>query len=472
MNKNIREPVVAGKFYPGEKVALQKKLRKLFSKAIDKKMTGNIVAVISPHAGYPYSGWTAAKAFQQLKGKHYDTVILVGPSHHTFFKASSVYSKGGWKTPLGIVEIDEDIAADLIKADETIDFYPQAHTYEHSLEVQIPFLQTILTNFKIVPIIIGYQNPMFCQKLADAIVKVCKGKNVLLLASSDLYHGNSYDDCYASDSLILKTVGDFDIQGFEELYTSREVEAPIACGAGPIFTVLLASKAFGANRVTLLEHTTSGDVTAKKTGYIVGYASFVITRGTKNKLDESENVEILDEDEKSFLLNTARKSIEQAVKHKKAFQFKPPTERLREPKGVFVTLTKNGILRGCIGYIQAIKPLYKAVSDMAVSAALQDPRFPPVEKNELKHISIEISVLTPLKKINDPETIEVGRDGILIKKGIYSGLLLPQVAEEYGWDRTRFLEETCHKANLPSNAYKEPDTEIYTFQALIFNEEK
>ena len=153
-------------------------------------------------------------------------------------------------------------------------------------------------------------------------------------------------------------------------------------------------------------------------------------------------------------------------------EFKPITERLKEPRGLFVTLTKNGMLRGCIGYIQAIKPIYAAVSEMAVSAALKDPRFPPVSSKEVSQLSIEISVLTPLEKIDNPEVISVGRDGIFIKKGLYSGLLLPQVATEYGWDREKFIEETCHKAGLPSNAYKDPETEIFIFQALIFNEEE
>jgi len=472
MNKNIREPVVAGKFYPGEKEELKTTLKKLFLKATAKTPKGKIVALVSPHAGYAYSGWTAAKVYKQLEGKHFDTVILVGPSHHTFFKASSVYNKGEWKTPLGIVPINQDIAEQLITADKTIDFYPQAHTYEHSLEVQIPFLQTILDSFKIVPVIIGDQNPEFCVKLANAIVSVCKNKNILLVASSDLYHGSSYSDCYASDSLVLETVENFDIKGFKELYTSKEETTPVACGAGPIYTVLLASRALGANKVTLLEHTTSGDVTGEKTGYIVGYAGFVISSETKNKPDKSTDVEILNDDEKSFLLNIARRSIEQAVKHKKPPQLKSPTKRLQEPKGVFVTLTKNGMLRGCIGYIQAIKPLYQAVSDMAKSAALDDPRFSSVKTEELKQLSIEISVLTPLERIYDTEKIEVGRDGLFIKKGMYSGLLLPQVAIEYKWDRTTFLQETCHKAGLPSNAYKDPDTEIYVFQALIFNEEE
>ncbi|MCK4396100.1 AmmeMemoRadiSam system protein A [candidate division WOR-3 bacterium] len=222
----------------------------------------------------------------------------------------------------------------------------------------------------------------------------------------------------------------------------------------------------GATDCILIEHTTSGDVTGDKGGYIVGYSSFIISK------IENDDDEILSKDEKVFLLDVARKSVNAAVNGNPIPESKPLTKRLKEPRGLFVTLTKKGKLRGCIGYIQAIKPLFQAVSEMAVSAALKDPRFPSVSSDELSQLSIEISVLSPLEKIDNPEVIKVGRDGIFIKKGIYSGLLLPQVATEYGWDRKTFLEETCRKAGLPSNAYKEPDTEIFIFQALIFNEEE
>lgn len=463
MKTVLREPAVAGSFYPGKSDELMKMLEELFSEAEEKDIKGKILGIISPHAGYPYSGLTAAKGYKQLEGKHFETVIIVGPSHRTSFNASSVYREGGWKTPLGIVYIDEEIANKLIAEDKTIDYYPQAHTLEHSLEVQIPFLQVVLKNFKIVPIIIGDQNPKICEKLADAIVKVCKDKNILLIASTDLYHGYSYDECYSSDSLVLKTIGKFDINGFKKLYTTKE---NVGCGAGPTYTVLRAAKAMGATNCILCDHTTSGDVTGEKEGYIVGYSSFIITAEKKN--DE----EILSDKERLFLLDIARKSIEASVNGESIPEFKPITERLKEPRGLFVTLTKNGMLRGCIGYIQAIKPIYAAVSEMAVSAALKDPRFPPVSSKEVSQLSIEISVLTPLEKIDNPEVISVGRDGIFIKKGLYSGLLLPQVATEYGWDREKFIEETCHKAGLPSNAYKDPETEIFIFQALIFNEEE
>jgi AmmeMemoRadiSam system protein B/AmmeMemoRadiSam system protein A len=468
MSNDKREPVVAGQFYPADSSSLKAMLQELFSQAKSQPPSERIVGIVAPHAGYAYSGATAAKAYKNLEGKHYDTVILIGPSHHVRFDGISVYRSGVWGTPLGSVPVDEAFANDLIDADELIDYFPQAHTQEHSLEVQIPFLQTVLSNFKIVPIVIGHQIPEICERLAEAIVSLSHDRKILLIASTDLYHGYSYKECYSSDSLVLETVGKFDIEGFRDLYVSKE---NVGCGAGPTYSVMLASKALGARNSILLEHTTSGDVTGNKSGYIVGYASFIFT-DPDNPGKPPDNTEILSEKEKTFLLEVARKSIEAAVNKTSLPAFTPPTERLNEPRGVFVTLTKSGMLRGCIGYIQAIKPLVQSVSEMAISAALNDPRFPPVSPKEIDKLRIEISVLTPLKKIDDPEEVQVGRDGIFIKRGTFSGLLLPQVATEQGWEKTTFLEQTCYKAGLPSSAYKEADTDIFIFQALIFNEDE
>lgn len=468
MSNENREPVVAGQFYPADAGSLKAQLHDLFSQTEQQVLSERVVGLVAPHAGYPYSGATAAKAYKYLEGKHYDTVILIGPSHQSLFDGVSVYRSGAWKTPLGSVAVDEEFAGGLIDAHEKIDYFPQAHAYEHSLEVQIPFLQTVLSNFKIVPIVIGHQTPELCERLAEAIISLSHERNVLLVASTDLYHGYSYEDCYSSDSLVMETVGAFDIEGFKNLYVSRD---NIACGAGPTYTVMVVSKALGASNSILIEHTTSGDVMGNKSGYIVGYASFLFTAGG-NPSTSKEKSEILNKEEKAFLLNVARTSIEAAVNNKTPPPFEPPTERLNDPRGVFVTLTRNGMLRGCIGYIQAVKALVTSVSEMAISAALNDPRFPPVSSKEIEDLSIEISVLTPLVKIDDPEKVKVGRDGIYIKRGMFAGLLLPQVATEQGWDRTTFLEQTCFKAGLPKDAYRETDTDIFIFQALIFNEDE
>ncbi len=171
--------------------------------------------------------------------------------------------------------------------------------------------------------------------------------------------------------------------------------------------------------------------------------------------------------EKEQLKQLARRSIESVLFGKDVPEF-TPTEVLGEERGAFVTLTRKGELRGCIGYIQAILPLYKTIKEAAVQAAFRDPRFNPVQKSEWKDIDIEISVLSPLRQIKDIHEIEVGVHGLFIEKGGYSGLLLPQVATEHRWDRVVFLENTCYKAGLPPDAWKSSETNIYTFSADIF----
>jgi len=179
----------------------------------------------------------------------------------------------------------------------------------------------------------------------------------------------------------------------------------------------------------------------------------------------------LNNTEKKLLLDLARKTIKARLMGMNPPDIVPESDKLKEPRGAFVTLHKNGQLRGCIGYVEPIKPLYQAVIDMAIAAAFQDPRFPPLSKEEFNAISIEISAMSPLKKIKDVSEIQVGVHGILIKRGFYQGLLLPQVATEQGWDRNTFLEHTCYKAGMGPDCWKHPDTEIYIFSAEVFSEE-
>jgi len=178
----------------------------------------------------------------------------------------------------------------------------------------------------------------------------------------------------------------------------------------------------------------------------------------------------LTEDEQQILLKMARRAIENAVNP----QSKPPIESdepiLAEERGAFVTLHKQGQLRGCIGYVTALKPLDQTIKEMAVAAAMHDPRFDAVTGDELEDLDIEISVLSPLKKVDDVKVIQIGRHGLYVQKGAYSGLLLPQVASEYGWDRHEFLAQTCRKAGLPPNAWQDDDTTLYSFSAQIFQE--
>ncbi len=468
--KEIREPALAGSWYPGNPEILSRDVKRYLENAKKEKVEGQIVALVSPHAGYTYSGQVAAYAYRLVEGMTFDSVIVVGPSHRFAFKGASLWAQGGFRTPLGVVPVDAELSKKLMEKRKEIRFIREAHDQENSLELQIPFLQTALKSFKLVPIAMEPDwSWETCQYLASAIAETVKGKKVLLVASTDLSHYYTYRIAVELDRMVLNHFERFDVDGLNRDLKSNRVEA---CGGGPVITIMLAAKALGANKGLVLKYLNSGDVTGDRSR-VVGYGAgvFYKTAGGKEKMKDEKKVGVdlgLNDEEKKTLHHIAKTVIENKVKGKPVPDFKIESPILRENRGAFVTLQKKGQLRGCIGYIQAYEPLHTTIEKMAEAAAFKDPRFSPVKEKELPDLDIEISVLTPLKKITDVREIEVGKHGIYIMKGGRSGLLLPQVATEYGWDRQTFLEHTCQKAGLPSTAWKEKETEIYIFSADIF----
>jgi MEMO1 family protein len=468
--REIREPVFAGSWYPGESGVLSRDVKRYLESAKTERIQGEIVALVAPHAGYLFSGQVAAHAYKLVDGRAFDSVIVLAPSHRAFFRGASIYDRGGFKTPLGTVPVDIEIAKKMTERRKEIKFLPEAHAQEHSLEIQIPFLQTVLKPFQLVPIVM---EPKWtwetCQYLASAITESIKGKKVLLVASSDLSHYHSYEKAVEMDGKLLSRVEGFDPEGLHRDLREGHSEA---CGGGPIVTAMLAARALGANQAKILKYLNSGDVTGDRSR-VVGYGAAVFYRAAegagKMKGEKKVGVDLgLNEMEKKTLHHIARTVIESKTRGKAVSEFKIDSPVLKENRGAFVTLNKKGYLRGCIGYIEGRGPLHKTIEEMAEAAAFRDPRFPPVHEKELPDLEIEISVLTPLKKITSVDEIEVGKHGIYMKKGWSSGLLLPQVATEYGWDRQTFLEHTCQKAGLPTTAWKDKATEIYIFSADIF----
>jgi MEMO1 family protein len=468
--KEIREPAVAGAFYPDKPEVLSRDVKKYLENAKKEKMEGEVIALVSPHAGYMYSGQVAAYAYKLVEEKTFDSVVVVAPSHRALFKGASLYDRGGYRTPLGVVPVDTELSKKMMERKKEIQFLPEAHSQEHSLEVQIPFLQVVLKSFKLIPIVMEpYWNWETCQSVATAIAETVKGKRVLLVASTDLSHFYTYNIAVELDKIFLNHIERFDVEGLNRDLKSNRTEA---CGAGPVVTIMLAAKMLGANCGKVLKYENSGDVTGDRSR-VVGYAAgvFYKTAGGKEKMKEEKKVGVdlgLSEEEKKTLHHIAKTVIENKTKGKAVPDFKIESTTLKENRGAFVTIHKKGQLRGCIGYIEGRGPLHRTIEEMAEAAAFRDPRFTPVKEKELPELDLEISVLTPLKRISDVNEIQVGKHGIYIKKGWYSGLLLPQVATEYRWDRQTFLEHTCQKAGLPSNAWKDKDTEIYIFSADIF----
>ncbi len=268
----IRKSVIAGTWYPGNREALHSAVNGFFQNVPPPAVQGEIVSIVSPHAGYIYSGQVAAFAYRTVLNQAYDSVIVIGPSHRVAFHGASVYDEGGFETPLGIVAIDERLAKDILSSEGNAVFSGAAeHAQEHSIEIQLPFLQTALKEIRFVPVLMGDQDRSTCNKLAQAIASASKGKRVLIVGSSDLSHYHSYDQAVKMDRIVLKRMEKFDPEGLLE---DLQEQAAEACGGGPVAVAMMAARQLGADSSSVLKYANSGDVTGDKSG-VVGYAAAV-----------------------------------------------------------------------------------------------------------------------------------------------------------------------------------------------------
>lgn len=274
--KDIREPVLAGTWYPGNPDALRRMIQGYLSGVKTQNVEGDLSAIVVPHAGYRYSGQVAAYAYRLLEGKGFRRIVMIGPSHRVGFKGVSVDTQAGYKTPLGIVPVDQDFAKALLKTGPQIRAVPQAHVEEHSLEIQVPFLQAVLKDFQIVPILMGDQDFKTCSDLAGNLVKALdKHQKTLILASTDLSHRHSGARAKELDMEFLKHVRQLDPQGLANSISSGLCEA---CGAGPTIATMLAARALGAGRTVILHYANSGDINGDYSE-VVGYLSAALTTG-------------------------------------------------------------------------------------------------------------------------------------------------------------------------------------------------
>ncbi len=457
----VLKAVVAGVFYPSDKKLLEQKLDGFLKETEGRaqKSSTALFGLISPHAGYDYSGKIAAAAYRQIAGKPYRTIFLLGPSHYVSFPGVSIYPYGAWETPLGKIPIDDQVAAALMEQCGFVRYQAPAFEREHSLEVQLPFLQKVLENFKIVPMVMGKLSGPELRALADHLTTRIEQNpgRVLIIASSDMSHYHPYHEATAMDKTTLKQIEAMDLRMLRKSLESGTGEL---CGSQAVTTLMRVAENIGA-RAKVLEYANSGDVTGDKTR-VVGYGAvgFYV----------ADQQFALSEKEQKILLQIARRTLEGQAISNGVSRMDVVAEKLMEKRGVFVTLQKKGMLRGCIGYVKPVQPLAMAVSEMTIAASSHDPRFPAVDSAELKDIRIEISILSSMKRVRDPAEIKVGQHGLYIAKGENAGLLLPQVATSYSWSREEFLNQTCLKAGLPPGAWKDKDTQIYLFSAQIFSE--
>jgi AmmeMemoRadiSam system protein B len=269
MRTDIRRSVIAGSWYPGDPQVLKADIERFFSHVADEDAHGDIVGLIAPHAGYLYSGQVAAHAYQQIRGKRFDAVIVVGPSHREYFHGVSVYNRGGYETPLGVVPVDVALADRIMEHSDIVSCYQGAHTQEHSVEIQLPFLQIALGEFKFVPLVMGDQSRQTCEILAECIYQAIGNQKVLVVGSSDLSHFHSYDEAIKMDHLLLTHVKKMDEQSLLRDLGDDRCEA---CGGGPMVSTIMVSKKNGAKSAALLKYANSGDVTGDHKS-VVGYAA-------------------------------------------------------------------------------------------------------------------------------------------------------------------------------------------------------
>ncbi len=457
---NVRKPVVKGQFYPAGSYDLKRMVDKFISVPVNLKGK-EISGIIVPHAGYVYSGLTAGYGFSAVKGKSFSTVILIGPSHHSFLEKPCSCEFKEWSTPLGNIKVDYKLLNDIKKIEININnniFIP-----EHSLEVELPFLQRALKGeFKILPVLINEYRIEKIKSYAEKLARILKNKkDILFVMSTDMSHFYRASIAEEMDKKITKALINKDFKKIENLLMTKSGEL---CGAGAVMLGLLTLNELGIDEIIKLHYSHSGMVSGDNFR-VVGYGAFAVCKGGKKVGYNRE--------QKIKLLEIARKTMETYVREGRRIEIDVKDEELKEERGVFVTLHKDERLRGCIGNIMPVNKLYLAVQDMAISSSTKDPRFSPVKENELDDIEIEISVLTVPRKVKSADDIVMGRDGVIVKKGYRQGVYLPQVATETGWSKEEFLSSLCYsKAGLPRDAWKDGITELYTFQAEVFNEKE
>jgi len=455
----VRKPVVAGRFYPAPARALRREVEGYLRDSGVDPLPG-VRALVSPHAGYPYSGPVAGAAFAAVERGGYDRVVVIAPSHQYAFEGVSAYLGEAYETPLGRLKVDLEALARLAGELGTLAHHPRAHAAEHALEVQLPFVQVALGDVGLVPLVMGDQGKPTALLLGEALARTFPDERTLVVASSDLSHYHEDSVARVLDGVLISHVRSFEPKGLLE---SIDAGRTAACGGGPLAAAMFFARAVGAASSRVLSYATSGDTSGDRS-HVVGYLAAVF-HGAQTETDDHD----LDRLERRELLSLARRALEAHFAGDEPPELTNPSRRLRQKRGAFVTLTRRGNLRGCIGYIHVERPLWRVVREMAVAAATGDPRFAPVRADELAELHLEISVLSPIEPLGDPADVVVGRHGLIVRREGRSGLLLPQVPVEQGWNREEFLDHTCLKAGLEAGCWRE-GAELYCFTAQVFGE--
>ncbi len=399
----IREPVVAGQFYPASPSQLKEMIRGMVDEKAEKE---EVIGLVSPHAGYPYSGPVAGATISRIKFK--DTFVIMGPNHTGIGKPFSIMTKGTWKTPLGDVEIDSELAKQILDTSTFLEEDAKSHQHEHSIEVQVPFLQYFKKDIKIVPIMLFYASGATYKEIGKELAQTIKEseKEVVIIASSDMTHYEPQEVAQSKDAQAIEAVLDLN----EDELLKRVDELNISmCGYAPTTALIAAAKELRATRAELVRYQTSGDATGDYSA-VVGYAGIIIK-------------------EMSPLAKLAKDTVETYVKGGNIPE--QPEElapEMKEKAGVFVSIHKFGQLRGCIGTFEPTQEnVAKEIIANAVSSATRDPRFPAVAPNELEDLAYNVDVLTKPEPIDSKDQLDPKKYGVIVEAGLRQGLLLPDL---------------------------------------------
>jgi hypothetical protein len=456
--QNVHTAAFAGQFYPAGAAELAAWIdAALTAAAPPSAPPGRVIGLIAPHAGYVYSGRTAAAAYGLVRGLPFETVVIVAPSHRVGFNGVSVWPDGGFETPLGLARVDAALAGEIARAARS-NFRADVFAEEHAVEVQVPFVQRALPGATIVPIVMGLPTRTTIRTLAAALAKTCLTKKVLVVASTDLSHFLPKAQAETTDAETAALIRSLRT---DTLIRKAEAGENVMCGGGPVAALLLFAEKAGRPKVEILARTDSSG----SGGPVVGYLAAAVLSGTGTGADAFT----LAPDARAELLRLARSAVAEFVGRRAVIEDRSGRAEFAEPRGAFVTLRKRGELRGCIGFIEPVAPLGRAVIQAAIFAATEDPRFPPVAASEIADLRIEISVLAPAREIDNPRGVTVGTHGLIVERDGRKGVLLPQVPVENGWDRETFLEQASLKAGLPRDAWRR-GAKISVFEAIVFHE--
>lgn len=474
-----RQPVAAGRFYSADKETLTRDLSQLFSNSKKSPANWKVRAIISPHAGYIYSGEVAAAAFSSVPANaDFKNIFIIGSSHVMYFDGASVYNEGDYITPLGRISVNKEIANSLINNNKVFKFPVKAHIQEHSIEVQLPFIQYYFKHVPtIVPVIIGTEDTGTVKKIAEALRPWFTPENLFVI-SSDFSHYPSYSDAVVNDKLTAKALVSGNPSTFlKTLQDNAEKNIPglvtSMCGWTSGLTLLDLAQGDSNLEIKFIDYQNSGDAPGVGKNEVVGYNALALIEKKKNS--EADNISdksfYFSDADKKQLFAIAKNSVHAWLFDNKKYNIDeiPVSDNLKKPYGVFVTLKINGNLRGCIGRFISSEPLYKVVQESAISSAFEDYRFSRLTKEEYAKTDFEITVLGPLRKISNINEIVLGKHGIYIRKDDKAGTMLPQVATENGWTVEEFLGYTSRdKAGLGWDGWKNAD--IYIYDGIVLEE--